>query len=122
MLLYSKRTAVFKNGEKSVLLCRIILPTDAKEVELDTSIAEFYARIYEATYSFAKGYAARISPPDGRIATLSVKCADGLKRGRIIIKRTYTLSYANKVVSEKTFVDKFKLKCDKTKKYSVKER
>lgn len=122
MLLYSTRTAVFKNGDKSVLLCRITLPTDAEDGALCSAVAELYGKIYVATYSFAKAYAARILPPDGRLALLEVKCEHELKKGCLTVKRTYTISHSGKVIKERVFKDKFREKCDKTKKYSIKER
>ncbi len=122
MLLYSTRTAVFKNGDKSVLLCRITLPVDAEADELRATVSEFYSRIYEATYSFAKDYAARISSPDGRLASLVVKCEHSLKKRLLTVKRTYTVSHGGQAAKEKIFKDKFKLKYDKTKKNSVKEQ
>ena len=122
MLLYSTRTAVFKNGDKSVLLCKITLPVGAEDEEINARISEFYSQIYDATYRLAKDYAARILSPDGRLVTLTVRCSDSVKKDRLIVKRTYTTSHRSGVSREKTFMDKFKIKCDKTKKYSIKEQ
>ncbi len=122
MLLYSTRTAVFKNGDKSVLLCKITLPVGADDEKINATVAKYYSQIYSATYSLAKDYAARLSPPDERLVTLTVKCCDKLKKNRLTLARTYTVSHNGSVIKERMFVDKFKIKCDKTKKYSIKER
>ena len=121
MLLYSTRTAVFKNGDKSTLWCRITLPTGAEDEELGARIADFYKEIYNATYSAAREYAERISVSDGRLVTLDISCTHAYKNDRILVKRTYTITGKAGAIAQRSFVDGFALKYDKTKKYSVKE-
>ena len=121
MLLYSTRTAVFKNGDKSVLLCKITLPTGAEDTALDARIAEYYKGVYSATHAAAKEYAQSLSPEGGRLYTLTVSTAETIRTGRLAVKRTYKITGTGGVVAEKTFTDKFLIKCDKTKKYSIKE-
>ena len=122
MLLYSTRTAVFKNGDKSVLLCKITLPTGAEDTALDARIVEYYKAVYNATHAAAKEYAETVSPEGNRLYTLTVSAVESVKNGRLTVKRTYKITGTGGVVAEKTFTDKFPIKCDKTKKYSIKER
>ena len=123
MLLYSTRTAVLKNEQgKSVLLCKITLPIGAEAEELDGCTCAFYKRVYELTYAAARAHAQTLQTDGGRLLCLTVKCAESISRGRLVIKRTYSLTGAHGTSHERVFVDKFKLKCDKTKKYSIKER
>ena len=122
MLLYSTRTAVFKNGDKSVLLCKITLPRGAEDTELDARIAEYYKGVYSATHAAAKEYAQTVSPEENRLYTLTVSAVESTKSGRLAVKRTYKITGTSGVLAEKTFTDKFLIKCDKTKKYSIKER
>ena len=121
MLLYSTRTAVFKNGDKSTLLCRITLPTGAEDESISARISELYKEIYNVTYSAAKEYAARISPADGRLFTFNVTSRESIKKGRLILKRTYKITGADGAVTERAFVDRFKVKCDKTNNFTIKE-
>ena len=121
MLLYSTRTAVFKNGDKSTLLCRITLPTGAEDESLSAGISKLYKEIYNATYSAAKEYAVRISPPEGRLFTFTVTSIEKIKKGTLILKRTYKIAGDDGNVTERTFVDKFKVKCDKTNIFTIKE-
>lgn len=107
MLLYSTRTAVFRNEEKSTLLCKITLPCGAEDEKLDGIIAEYYQAIYEETYASARAYAARISPPDNRLATFTVACEHGIKKGVLTVKRSYKISYCGSKVKEREFTDKF---------------
>ena len=123
MLLYSTRTAVLKNNEgKSVLLCKITLPTGADEAEVDERISGFYKSIYDTTYAAAKEYALRISGTASSLAIFSVMCEDLVKNDKLILRRTYTLSDSASPSKVRTFKDKFNIKCDKTKNYSIKER
>ena len=121
MLLYSTRTAVFKNGDKSTLLCRITLPTGAEDESLSAEVSELYREVYNATYSAAKEYAVRISPPEGRLFTFTVTSIEKIKNGTLILKRTYKITSTDSAVMERTFVDRFKVKCDKTNNFTVKE-
>ena len=121
MLLYSTRTAVFKNGDKSTLICRITLPTGAEDEGLSAEVSELYSEIYNATYSAAKEYATRISPPEGRLFTFTVTSAESIKKGTLILKRTYKITSTDSTVIERVFVDKFKVKCDKTNNFTIKE-
>lgn len=121
MLLYSTRTAVFKNEGKGVLLCKITLPKGADDGELSARISHFYKGIYDVTCSFADRYAKGILP-DGRLRVLTVRCEESAKKNRLIIKRTYALSGSRGAACVRTFVDKFKIKCDKTKKSSLTEQ
>ena len=107
MLLYSTRTAVFKNGDKSVLLCRITLPSGAEDEKLNSAIVRFYSEIYEATYASARDCAARMDPPDGRLATLTVTCTHNVKKGAIIVYRSYKITQSGKTLKERQFTDKF---------------
>ena len=121
MLLYSTRTAVFKNGDKSTLLCRITLPIGAEDESLCAVIFKLYKEIYNATYSAAKEYAARISPTDGRLFTVAVTSRESIKKGALVLKRTYKIAGDDGNVTERTFIDKFKVKCDKTNIFTIKE-
>ena len=123
MLLYSTRTAVLKNNEgRSVLLCRITLPTGADDEELGGRILELYKPLYDATCSAAKEYAKGLTTTNGRLVTLNVECEHNVKKGRLTVTRTYTVFNTNKPYKKKVFNDKFKIKYDKTRKYSIKEQ
>ena len=122
MLLYSTRTAVFKNGDKSTLLCRITLPTGAEDESLSAEVSELYREVYNATYSAAKEYATRISPPEGRLFTFTVTSSEKIEKGTLILKRTYKITSTDGTVIERALVDKIKVKCDKTNNFTVKER
>ena len=121
MLLYSTRTAVFKNGDKSTLLCRITLPTGAEDESLSAEVSKLYKEIYSATYSAAKEYAVRISPPGGRLFTLTVTSSEKIKKSTLILKRTYKITSTDGTVVERAFVDRFKAKYDKTNNFTIKE-
>ena len=121
--MYSTRTAVLKNNEgKSVLLCKITLPTGADEATLGEQMSAFYKSIYDVTYTAAKEYALRISSTASSLAIFSVMCEDFVKNEKLILRRTYTLSDSASPSKVRTFKDKFNIKCDKTKNYSIKER
>ena len=113
MLLYSTRTAVFKNEGKGVLLCKITLPKGADDGELSARI--------RTGRSMNRSSLSVSSSPIGSIFTL-VRCEESAKKNRLIIKRTYALSGSRGAACVRTFVDKFKIKCDKTKKSSLTEQ
>jgi hypothetical protein len=109
MLLYSTRTAVFKNGDKSTLLCKITLPSGTCGEGIRGDVVGFYKGIYEATYLLAREYAAHISPRDNRLFTLKVSCAQSIKKGVLKLRRTYKITGEGNVIKEMTFTDKFKI-------------
>lgn len=107
MLLYTTRTAVFKNGDKSVLLCKVTLPCGSDDEQISGVIAEFYSEIYRSTYASAREYALRIEPPGGRLATLTVNCTHDIKKEVLTVSRSYIVSHLGRIIKERVFIDKF---------------
>ena len=113
MLLYNTQRAVLKGGERSTLLCNITLPCGTDDKLLNDRISRFYKDLYSAIYSLAKAYIGSISPPNGRLATLDIRCEERVKRGKLSVKRTCVVSCAGVVLKKRVFVDKFSINMTK---------
>ncbi len=113
MLLYSTQRAVFKNGDKCTLLCDITLPCGAEDEVLGNRVLRFYKSLYDVIYSSAKDYASRITPQNGRLIKLDVKCEHRLKRGKLLVKRTCTIRLDEVELKKRVFVDKFHINVTK---------
>ena len=113
MLLYNTQRAVFKNGDKCTLLCSVSLPCGAADAKLGNLVSRYYKDLYGTIYSSAKSYAGRIVPLNGRLVTLNIKCEHCVKKRKIFVQRTYSISYGGAVTKKKTFVDKFSINMTK---------